>query len=181
MEIGDVRFRLMMAREKCEDIWHDVCFFIEQRWWTYKNWRRKRNPELVELDAFRAIVELEKKLKKYPNALPLLTGLMNAYKTTDQEEKRLDVMRRLRDIEPPPPMPQEVEKELFDEELYPDIDKALYEKALALVRGGERATASVLQRKLGIGYLTAAEICDCMIDYDVVDFETRKYIGDEKS
>ena len=50
----------------------------------------------------------------------------------------------------------------------------------ALVRGGERATASELQRKLGIGYLTADEICECMIDYDVVDPETRKFIPEKQ-
>ena len=39
---------------------------------------------------------------EYPNAVPLLTELMQAYHATGQEERRLDVMRRLRDIEPRP-------------------------------------------------------------------------------
>ena len=38
----------------------------------------------------------------YPRAVPLLTELMNAYRETGQDERRLEVMRRLRDIEPRP-------------------------------------------------------------------------------
>jgi hypothetical protein len=38
----------------------------------------------------------EKKLKDYPNAVPLLTELMAAYKITGEDDKLLGVMRRLR-------------------------------------------------------------------------------------
>ena len=68
----------------------------------FRAWWRCRNPELRELDAFRKCVRLERKAKEYPRAVPLLTELMNAYRETGQEERRLDVMRRLRDIEPRP-------------------------------------------------------------------------------
>ena len=71
-------------------------------WERFQARRRKRNPELVELDAFRETVRIEKKLKDYPNAVPLLTELMAAYKITGEKDKLLDVMRRLRDINPPP-------------------------------------------------------------------------------
>ena len=83
--------------------WDDFIdkYFISP-WERFQAWRRKRNPELVELDAFRETVWIEKKLKDYPNAVPLLTALLSAYKITGEEDKLLDVMRRLRDINPPP-------------------------------------------------------------------------------
>ena len=65
-------------------------------------WRRSKNDELRELDAFRKCVRLELKVVKYPYAVPLLTELMEAYRATGQEERRTDVMRRLRDIKPRP-------------------------------------------------------------------------------
>ncbi len=82
--------------------WDDFIdkYFISP-WERFQVWRRKRNPELVELDAFRETVRIEKKLKDYPNAVPLLTDLIAAYKITGEEDKLLDVMRRLRDINPP--------------------------------------------------------------------------------
>lgn len=83
-----------------EDRWDDFTSPIAHHWSRFQEWRRNRNPELVELDAFRRIVELEIKLEKYPKAVPLLTELMNAYKVTGQEEKRINVMRKLRDIDP---------------------------------------------------------------------------------
>lgn len=65
-------------------------------------WRRSKNDELRELDAFRKCVRLELKVVEYPYAVPLLTELMEAYRATGQEERRTDVMRRLRDIKPRP-------------------------------------------------------------------------------
>ena len=65
-------------------------------------WRRRHDSELRELDTFRKCRRLERKLSDYPRAVPLLTELMNAYRETGQEERGLDVMRRLRDIEPKP-------------------------------------------------------------------------------
>ena len=65
-------------------------------------WKRSKNDELRELDMFRKCVRLERKAVKYPYAVPLLTELMEAYRATGQEERRTDVMRRLRDIEPRP-------------------------------------------------------------------------------
>ena len=65
-------------------------------------WRRSKNDELRELDMFRKCVRLERKAVEYPYAVPLLTELMEAYRVTGQEERRTDVMRRLRDIKPRP-------------------------------------------------------------------------------
>lgn len=39
-------------------------------------WRRSKNDELRELDAFRKCVRLERKAVEYPYAVPLLTELM---------------------------------------------------------------------------------------------------------
>ena len=67
-----------------------------------RTWKRTKNDELRELDAFRKCVRLERKAMKYPYSVPLLTELMEAYRATGQEERRTDVMRRLRDIKPRP-------------------------------------------------------------------------------
>ena len=45
-------------------------------------WRRSKNDELRELDAFRKCVRLERKAVEYPYAVPLLTELMEAYCAT---------------------------------------------------------------------------------------------------
>jgi hypothetical protein len=156
-----------------QDRREDITSPIEDRWRSFKQWRRKRNPELVELDAFRRIVELERKLKEYPTAVPLLTELMHAYKATRQEDKRLDVMRRLRDIDSP-----EMKEEGPPANNCPkDVDKELYGKALALVRSGFPAKAGALQRRLCIGYCEAEKICDIMIDNHVIDPDTRELIA----
>ncbi len=75
---------------------------IKTAWRTLRAWRRSKNSELRELDAFRKCVRLERKASKYPKAVPLLMELMDAYSVTGQEERRIDVMRRLRDVEPRP-------------------------------------------------------------------------------
>ena len=69
------------------DVWYDMTSPIVRRWWRFKSWRRMRNPELVELDAYRELVEIERKLKKYPNAEPLLSRAIELYKVTGQKEK----------------------------------------------------------------------------------------------
>lgn len=83
-------------------------------------------------------------------------------------------MRRLRDI-PAPPKPVEPESDDAAPIDY-GIEESLYEKALTLVRGGVKAKAAVLNRKLGVGYNDAARICDMLIDRGVVDVETRELI-----
>ena len=71
-------------------------------WRMARAWKRSWFPEQRELDAFRKCVRLERKAVDYPRAVPLLTELMSAYRETGQEARRLEVMRRLRDIEPKP-------------------------------------------------------------------------------
>ena len=53
-------------------------------------WRRSKNDELRELDAFRKCVRLERKAVEYPYAVPLLTELMEA--TARQARKRDEPM-----------------------------------------------------------------------------------------
>lgn len=155
-----------------QDRWDDFTSPIAHHWWRFQEWRRKRDPELVELDTFRRIVELEAKIEKYPKAVSLLTELMNAYKVTGQEEKRLEVMRKLRDIEPPAPeTTNAVEGDFISEE-----DEELYQKALSLVRNGVRAKAVVMNRHLCVGYNKAAQICDLLVLRGVVDFDTREFV-----
>jgi hypothetical protein len=71
-------------------------------WLTFRTWKRSKNDELRELDMFRKCVRLERKAAKHPHAVPLLMELMDAYRATGQKERRIDIMRRLRDIEPRP-------------------------------------------------------------------------------
>ena len=77
-------------------------WFAKTAWRRVLAWKRSLFPKLRELDAFRKCVRLERKAVQYPRAVPLLTELIKAYRETGQEERRLDVMRRLRDIEPKP-------------------------------------------------------------------------------
>ena len=79
-----------------------VKWFLKTACNRMRTWKRSKNDELRELDAFRKCVRLERKAMKYPYAVPLLTELMEAYRATGQEERRTDVMRRLRDIKPRP-------------------------------------------------------------------------------
>ena len=57
------------------DVWYEVTGPFVRAWWRFEHWKRRRNPELVELDAFRELSEIERKLKDYPNAKPLLIWL----------------------------------------------------------------------------------------------------------
>ena len=53
------------------DFWYAMTGPVVRAWWRFQVSKRRRNPELVELDAFRELVEIERKLKEYPNAKPL--------------------------------------------------------------------------------------------------------------
>jgi len=139
-----------------EGIWDDLVSPIQWKWESFKIWRRKRNPELVALDAYRELVFLERKLKEYPRAIPLLEAALRAYEITDQKTKMRDTMRRLREADPQSKCLVEIGKKQ-KKTVSPEIDK-LAERAMELVRNGERASVSNFQRKLGIGYNQAAQI-----------------------
>jgi S-DNA-T family DNA segregation ATPase FtsK/SpoIIIE len=54
------------------------------------------------------------------------------------------------------------------EESYQDEDEGLIEQAISLVRGSGRASASLLQRRLRIGYPRAARLLDQLEEAGVV-------------
>jgi hypothetical protein len=78
-----------------QDRWDDLTSPIESRWWRFRQWRRSRNPELVELDAFRELVEVEDRLERYPNAVPLLESALKLYEITGQKKKVKEFQKRL--------------------------------------------------------------------------------------
>lgn len=69
------------------DFWYAMTGPFVRAWWRFQKWKRRRNPELVELDAFRELVEIERKLKEYPNAKPLRERANELYKITGQIDK----------------------------------------------------------------------------------------------
>jgi hypothetical protein len=95
---------------------------------------------------------------------------MAAYKITGEEDKLLDVMRRLRDINPPP-MPKEPPRTLVDD-LCDEIGRELYLKTVALLSQGVKARASNLHQALGISHTEAKRLCDLLLIYDIIDPET---------
>ena len=97
---------------------------------------------------------------------------MAAYKITGEEDKLLEVMRRLRDINPPP-KPEQPARTLADD-LCDEIGRELYLKTIALLRQGVKARASNLDQTLGISHSKAKEICDLLIIYDIINPETLK-------
>ena len=99
-----------------------------------------------------------------------MTALLSAYKITGEEDKLFDVMRRLRDINPPP-MPEEPPRTLVDD-LCDKIGKDLYLKTVALLSQGVKARASNLDQALGISHSKAKELCDLLLIYDIIDPET---------
>ena len=141
-----------------EGIWDDLVSPLRWKWESFKLWRRRRNPELVELDAYRELVFLERKLKEYPRAIPLLEGALRDYEITGQNDKVRDIMRRLREADPQSQYLAEIEgKPKPKKTASPEIEK-LAARAMELVRNGERVSVSYFQRKLGIGYNQAAQV-----------------------
>jgi DNA-binding transcriptional regulator/RsmH inhibitor MraZ len=69
------------------DFWYAITGPFVRAWWRFQVWKRRRNPELVELDAFRELVDIERKLKEYPNAKPLRERANELYKITGQIDK----------------------------------------------------------------------------------------------
>ena len=139
-----------------EGIWDELVSPIQWKWESFNMWRRKRNPELVELDAYRELVGIEKRLQEWPRAKPLLESALRNYEITGQNDKMRDIVRRLREVDPQSKCLEEIGKKQ-KKNVSPEIEK-LAERAMELVRNGERASVSNFQRKLGIGYNQAAQI-----------------------
>ena len=137
-------------------IWDDLVSPIQWKWESFKMWRRKRNPELVELDAYRELVGIEKRLQEWPRAKPLLEAALRNYEITGQNDKVRDIVRRLREVDPQSKCLEAIEKKP-KKTVSPEIE-ALATRAMVLVRNGERASVGNFQRKLGIGYNQAVQI-----------------------
>ncbi len=77
-------------------------WLLNKAWRNVRAWKRSMCREQRELDAFRRCVWLERRAMEHPRAVPLLMELMQVYRATGQEERRLETMRRLRDLDPLP-------------------------------------------------------------------------------
>ena len=132
---------------------------FRRAWWWYSAWRRSRNPELVELDAFRELVDLERRLAEFPRAIPLLEAALKAYEITEQHGKRREIEKRLREVYPESKCLESVKDSA--KTVPPEIEE-LATRAMELVRHGERVFVSHLQRNFGIGYVQATQVCELL-------------------
>ena len=138
---------------------------FRQKWETFRLWRRNRNPELVELDAFRELVAIERRLKEYPNAVPLLEAAVKNYAITGQEGKKRDVISRLRKVNP--------ESSCLKVDVVPRNattleTEVLVEKSVELVQKGERVSVSLIQRKFCVCYKQAALVWNILEERGLV-------------
>ena len=140
-----------------------LVWFVKMTCRKARAWIRSQFSELRELDAFRKCVRLERKAVEYPRAVPLLTELMNAYRETGQDERRLEVMRRLRDIEPRP-IPEFMWDEQPPVKIWLNNVEAWCAKIERLIK--ERCMKAVhprhVQNFLRISYGNAAMVCDAL-------------------
>lgn len=150
-------------------------------------WRRRHDSELRELDSFRKCRRLERKLSDYPRAVPLLTELMKAYRETGQEARRLEVMRRLRDIEPKP-VPDFMWDEQPPVKVWRNNIDAWCAKIERLVK--ERCMTSIHLRHIGnvlhVSCGNATMVCEALQNrgvlgpYDMATGRNRVLIGREE-
>lgn len=130
----------------------------------------RMNPNRAELEAFRRIVVLESKLVDYPHAVPVLERLMSLYRLTGEEERRLEMMRRLRDEPelpnfPPPALTLSAQRVPSRESL---VD-AYYPCAKDFVRRLGFCSPTQLMMEFHVGYNVACGICDRLTQYGVIE------------
>ena len=152
---------------------------LKTAWRTLRKWKRNCCPEQRELDAFRKCLRLERKLEEYPRAIPLLMELIDAYKATGQEERRIEIMRRLRDIDDvPKPAPDFVWVE--QPPMYRDAFEARCAKIESLIRQQrlESIHLNHVQNVLGLGLDKVQAVCDALVDRGILsphDQATNRY------
>ena len=140
-----------------------LCWRFKMAMRYVRKWKRRCCREQRELDAFRKCAMLERKLEEYPRAVPILTELMNAYKATGQEGRRLEIMRRLRDTDcEPKPVPDFVWTE--QPPVYTDIFEERCAKIGALIRDQRMDSIHLyhVQNVLGVSLDMAKSICDAL-------------------
>ena len=145
-------------------------WLAKMAWRRVRAWWRGRNPELRELDAFRKCVRLERKAIDYPCAVPILEELLRIYQATGQEARRLEVMRRLRDIEPKP-VPDFMWDEQPPVKVWRNNVEAWCAKIERLVK--ERCMDSIhlqhIQNVLRESYDNAKTVCAALVNRGVLE------------
>ena len=144
-------------------------WLLKTKWRKALAWKRSLFSEQRELDAFSMCVRLERKAVEYPRAVPLLTELMNAYRETRQDARRLEVMQRLRDIEPKP-----VPDFMWDEQppvhVWRNNIEAWCAKIERLIK--ERCMDSIhrlhIRNVLHVSYDTTMIVCEALEDRGIL-------------
>lgn len=140
---------------------------IRRRWWYYRQCRRYKDPEYIELSAFRSLIDIEQKLEMWPRAIPLLESAVVCYDVTNQPSKREAMRLRLAAVDPKNPKVMEYfekERRLAREAIVAkiakmnDAQKHALDQARALVKESGRCSIAMLQRRMGISYNHAAEL-----------------------
>lgn len=149
----------MCRSERFKSVYESFVDSVVHTWWRFQAWRRSRNPELVELDAFRELVDVERRLQKYPHAVPVLEAALKLYETTGQDDKKRDIARRLSEIAETSKRPGSEKAPTVAAS--PEIE-ALAARALELVQNGGRASVSNFQRKLEICYEQAVQVLELL-------------------
>lgn len=149
----------MCRSEIFKNVYESFVDSVVHTWWRFQAWRRSRNPELVELDAFRELVDVERRLQKYPRAVPVLEAALKLYETTGQDDKKRDIARRLREATAASRCPESEESPTVA--VSPEME-ALAARALEHVRNGGRASVSHFQRTLGICYEQAVQVYELL-------------------
>ena len=145
-------------------------WLMRTTWRRVRTWKRSKFCEQRELDAFRKCARLERKSMEYPYAVPILEELMRIYQATGQEARRIDVMRRLRDIEPKP-----VPDFLWDEQppvkVYDNIVDARCAKIEKIINGRcmDFIHFNHIKNLLRVSTDDAKEVCAALINRGVLE------------
>jgi len=128
-----------------------------------------KHSDAVELEAFRSLIGLEKRLNEWPSAIPLLEQAIRLYDITKQPSKRETVRKRLEVVDPANPYVKkyfEVEEKKARSSAAIRIgkmkkeEKQVLNQARAFVKETGRCSTSMLQRRMGISYGHAAELVE---------------------
>ena len=147
-----------------------LAWLVRMAWRNARAWKRSMFLEQRELDAFRKCARLERKSMEYPYAVPSLEELMRIYQATGQEARRIDVMRRLRDIEPKP-APDFLWDEQTSVKVYDNIVDAWCAKVEGVIndRCMDLIHFNHIKNLLRVSTDDAEEVCAALIDRGVLE------------
>jgi len=170
--LDEWRERFEFWRERNIDVWFvNPIGRLKRRWEMLQYYRRTKNPELVELDAFRGLISLEQLMEEWPRAIPLMEQALELYDMTNQPIKREAIRKRLEAVDSTNPNVQkyfEVEEKCARKAAAEKINKMTddqrqaLEQARALVKETGRCSTSMLQRRMGISYNHAATLVEIL-------------------